>query len=239
MWLTRLDENTLIRYGTRYRTRYLVEQGRYTLKLAHSEPIPLDLRADYLSGIEEKIARVEGMRDDRELMAVESKLATSKQNTFAQEGKIWRRKVTTRAHRAARLGAKVPEELLRVVRTSSVPKLLENMATMVRLLSEFAVDVSAAGDVKPLIEEGKRLHDALASADADQEHKRIAELPASVRALYRDRGELYVALKVVNDAGRERHIRDAHRASRYNLGILYRRGARHGEPEEVAPEEAT
>lgn len=236
--LTQLDDMTLIRYGTRYRTRYLVEQGRYTLKLALSEQPGLDLPPNYLSRIERAIAMVEATRDDRELAAVESKLATTHQDAFAQDAKVWRRKVATRSQRAARLGAKVPKELLTVVRTNSVPKLLESVGTTLHLLKEFAPEVSCAGEVRPLIEEGTKLHDALASADAEQEHKRFAELPARVRALYRDKGELYIALKVVNDAGRERHIRDSHRASRYSLSILHRRGARHGEREETEPAEA-
>lgn len=237
--LTQLDDMTLIRYGTRYRTRYLVEQARYSLKLALSEQPGLDLPPNYLSRIERAIAMVEATRDDRELAAVESKLATSRQNSFAHEGKVWRRQVTTRTHRAARLGAKIPKELLVIGRADTVPKLLESMGVMLRLLNEYAPEVSCAGEIRPLIDAGRKIYEALASADADQEHKRLSELPASVRTLYRDRGELYIALKVVNDAGRERHIRDPHRGSRYNMSILHRRGARHGEPEEVAPAESS
>lgn len=229
--LTQLDDMTLIRYGTRYRTRYLLEQSRYTLTLAHSEQPPLDLPLNYLSRVEEAIARVEATRDDKELAAVESKLATVRQNDFFQEGKDWRRKVTTRTHRAARMGVSVPQELLVIGRADTVPKLLESMGTMLRLLQEFGPQLACAGEVGPLITQGRKIHDALASADADQEHKRLAELPGRVRALYRDRGELYIALKIINDAGRERHLHDPHRSSRYNLTVLRRRG--------IAPKERT
>lgn len=239
--LTRLDDMTLVRYGMRYRTRYLVEQARYTLKLAGSEIPALELPDAYLPRIEAAIASVEATRDDRELLAVESKLATVRQNTFFHEGKVWRRKASTRAQRAARLGATVPNDLLIIGRAATVPKLLDSIGTTLRLLKEFSPELSCAGDIRPLIEDGQRIHDRLAAIDAEQEHKRLAELPAKVRDLYRQRGELYVGLKVVNDAGRERHDRDPHRASRYNLSILYRRGARHGEPEEattIPPPEA-
>lgn len=231
--LTQLDDDTLVRYGIRYRTRYLLEQARYTLKLAGGETPPLELPGGYLSRIERAIAALEATRDDREMAAVESKLATLRQNSFVAEGKVWRRKVATRARRAARLGASIPPELLTIGQARSVPKLLDSMGTMLRLLKELELEMSCAGDVGPLLEEGRRIHDALAEADAEQELKRLQELPARVRDLYRMRGELYVGLKVVNDAGRERHIRDPHRASRYNLSILHRRGARHGEPEEA------
>lgn len=66
---------------------------------------PLDLPTNYLQCVEEAISKVEATRDDEELAAVESKLATERQNQYLQEGKDWRRKVTARTHRAARMGA--------------------------------------------------------------------------------------------------------------------------------------
>lgn len=231
--LTQLDDMTLVRYGTRYRTRYLLEQARYTLKLAGGEKPPLELPTDYLSRIERAVARLEETRQDRELAEVESQLATSRQNAFVSDGKVWRRTVATRAQMAARLGATVPKELLVIGRVHTVPALLDSMGTMLRLLTEFAPVLSCAGDIEPLIAEGRSIQAALAEADAEQEVKRLHELPAKVRELLRLKGELYVAIKVVNDAGRGRHMRNPHTASRYNLSILHRRGARHGEPEEA------
>lgn len=231
--LTRLDDPTLVRYGVRFRTRYLLEQARYTLKLASSEKPPLELPSNYLSDVEFAIANVEATRDDRELAAVESKMATQRQDAFFSEGKVWRRKASTRAHSAARLGANIPKDLLTIGRADTVPKLLDSMGKMLTLLKEYSSEMSCAGDIKPLIDEGQKLHDGLASADADQEHKRLAALPAAVQTLYRDRGELYVALKVINNAGRERYIRDPKRAAGYHMSILHRRGARVGESEEA------
>lgn len=230
--LTQLDEMTLVRHGVRYPTRYLVEQARYTLLLAKAEQPALDLPPSYLACVEEAIAKVEATRDDKELAAVESKRATERQNQYFRAGKDWRRKVTARTRRAAGMGAHVPKELLIVGRADTVPKLLESIGTMVSLLREFREVLACAGDVGPLIEEGRRIHDGLAAADADQEHKLLTELPTRFRALYRDRGELYVALKVINDAGRERHIHDPHAAFRYNLMILRRRGAKPKAPAE-------
>lgn len=237
--LTQLDEMTLVRYGSRYRTRYLLEQLRFTLKLAGSENPPLDLPRDYLSEVEAGVARLESARDDREVAEVESKYATLRQNDLIAEAKVWRRKAATRAQRAARLGANVPKELLTIGRVNSVPALLESIGTTVRLFEEHAPELSLAGDVGPLVAEGRRIHDALAEADAEQEFKRLADLPAKVRELFRLKGELYVALKVVNDAGKERHASDPVAAARYNLGILYRYTRRSGQSEEGAKAPAT
>lgn len=237
--LTQLDDLTLIRYGARYRTRYLLEQARYTLKLALSEEPPLELPGGYLARVEEAIGRVEATRDDREFAAVESKLATGKQNRFAEEARTWRRKVTARARRAASLGATIPRELLTTVRTSSVPKLAENVSVMLLLLAELSEELACAGDVQPLIETGRAIHERLVLADAEQEHKRFAELPESVRSLYRERGELYVALKVIHEAGREQYASDPHKASRYTLNLLYRRAYRLREATEATEAKAS
>lgn len=229
--LTRLDEETLLRYGARYRTGYLLEQARYTCALASSETGGLLLPDGYLARVEEAILRVEAMRDDREAISVASKMATSKQNAAFEEAKLWRRKVASRTQRAARMGVRLPSELLVIRRATTVPAILEYVGLTLRLLRANAELLRSVGDVKPFIEEGQKIHDLLASADATQEMKRLAELPAAVRCLWRSKGELYVALKVINDAGRELHQSDPERASRYHLRILHRRGAKYGEPD--------
>lgn len=234
--LTRLDDKTLVRYGTRYRTRYLLEQARYTLKLAGSEQPPLDLPKGYLARLEETIARLEMARDDRELAEVEGQRATSLQNALMAEGMVWRRQVAMRAKRAARLGANIPKELSTIGRTTTVPKLLESMGTMIRMLREFAPALASTGEVESLLIEGRRLHDALAEADAQQEVKRLQDLPEKVRELLRLKGELYVAIKVVNDAGKERHLRNPHAASKYRLSILYRSAGRPADRTETTEE---
>lgn len=235
--LTQLDDMTLIRYGIRFRTGYLVEQARYTLKLALSEDPPLDLPAGYLARIEQMIARVEGTHDDREVAEVESRLARERQDLLYRESKMWRRRMVARTHRAARMGANIPKELLTVGRADTVPKLLESMATTLRLVGEFASELSCVGNNAPLVEQGKKLFEDLASADADQEHKRLVALPASVQGLYRDRGELYIGLKIINDAGREQHFDDPPRASRYSMLILHRRGTGPAAKTEAMPVE--
>lgn len=231
--LTKLDDMTLIRYGTRYRTRYLLEQGRYTLKLAGAERPPLDLPPDYLLRMEKAIARLEGADKDREIAAVESKYATLQQNALFNEGKIWRRKVAMRAEQASRFGAEVPDELLTIRRARTVPALLQSLYRTLGLIEQYATELSVVGDVASLVTEGRRIHDALAQADAEQEYKRLSELPAKVRELFRLKGELYVALKIVNGAGKARHAADPELAARYNLAILNRRGPKRGETEEA------
>ncbi|MGB8298547.1 MAG: hypothetical protein WCG85_24240 [Polyangia bacterium] len=49
-------------------------------------------------------------------------------------------------------------------------------------------------------------------------------MPASVAAFYAKKGELYSALKVVNNAGHEIYAHDLAAAAKYNMSILHRRG---------------
>ena len=59
-----------------------------------------------------------------------------------------------------------------------------------------------------LLEEGKSLLENLESADANQEVKRLSELPGKVRAFQEKKGVLYMGLKVIGDAGQEVHAHD-------------------------------
>ena len=107
---------------------------------------------------------------------------------------------------------------------------------MVKLLEENLAKMPGKGG-EDLIKEGKGLSVALKTADADQEIKRFASLPSSVKDFYAQKGTLYIALKTINDAGHELHARDSDVAGRFNLSILYRRGVkRTAEPAPAAPE---
>ena len=90
-------------------------------------------------------------------------------------------------------------------------------------------------DPKVLLDEGKGILSRLASADADQDVKRLRDLPGALRRFYELKSLLYFAIKAINDAGHELYADDAIGASRFNLHILYRRGVRKkpeaGEPE--------
>ena len=109
---------------------------------------------------------------------------------------------------------------------------MTRLTEMVKLLESNLANLHGAG-LDELLAEGKALMASLGAADAKQEQKRLKELPDAVRRFYQNKGELYVGLKVVNDAGHELHADDAEAASRYNLSILYRRAAKprgNGEP---------
>jgi hypothetical protein len=54
----------------------------------------------------------------------------------------------------------------------------------------------------------------------EQEIAHLQKLPGSVQEYYVQKGLLYTALKIINDASAERHAEHADRAAAYNLKIL-------------------
>jgi len=138
--------------------------------------------------------------------------------------KVWRRAVANRARRLLRAGGSVPAELILIGSNQSVPAILDQSSKVLGLLAENAAALATIGPaVEPLIEQGRKLYQALDQADSAQEKVRASELPASVVAFYAKKGELYTGLKIINDAGHELHAHDPQAAARYNLSILYRR----------------
>ena len=86
-----------------------------------------------------------------------------------------------------------------------------------------------------LLDEGKAISAQLSTADAQQDVKRLRDLPSALQSFYEQKGLLYLALKAINDAGHELYADDANGASLFNLHILHRRSSRN-RPEADQPE---
>jgi len=224
--LNQHDETTLARIGNRLRVEYLVQQAHYTLEVAHADGAAL--WALLPDGAERNLhalmLSLERRWEERNIAEEESRIATMAQNDWIARGKVWRRKVVSRAKMASRLGKELPDKLLRIGRADTVQPLLMQMTEMVHLLEQHATDMATS--VRDLVAEGRDIIQQLSTVDAKQEAKRLAELPQAVRAFQADKGRLYLAIKAINDAGRELHADDSSRAARYNLSILHRRPAR-------------
>lgn len=221
------DTARLAAIGVRFRAPYLVQQAGYTLGIAAAEGA--GLTALLPAGFLDKVA---GLRDDvdkamqdKTIRTVEAKQATSTQNQHLREGTIWGRKVGKRCQSAVQLGATLPAELGRVSSPQTVPGVLEQMSKTLALLTENAAAMDAVGPAtQPLIDDGRTIFQALQTADSTQERARAADVPASVAAFYAKKGELYSALKVVNNAGHELYAHDLAAAAKYNMSILHRHG---------------
>lgn len=221
--ITTIDRQELVRIGAGLRAAYLTRQAGYTLGIAHDEGDALAalLDAGYADEVAAANAEVTRAMGDRELADAEAKTLTSQQDRKVREAKVWRRKLAKRAARRRRMGFEIPDELATVGRASGVPELMEQLTTKT---ATFALSLEAMGgaSAQALLDEGKRIHDELGSADAAQETARLSSLPKKVQDFYAAKGLLYTGLKVINDAGQELHSDDAASAGRYNLKILHR-----------------
>jgi len=179
---------------------------------------------------------VDKARQDKTNTVVEAKQATGTQHEAMDDTIRWLGTVANRAKRTLKAGANVPEELTIVGNVKSVPVVLETASKALGLLNEHAAEFDSIGPaIKPLIDEGQQLYQALDKADATQEQTRLSDLPASVAAYYAKKGELYVGLQILNEAGRELHSRDHQAAARYNMSLLNRHHAHPAPAPEPAP----
>jgi len=223
--ITNHPTNDLAKTGARHRAGYLVQQAGYTLGIAAADGAALSalLPPNYLDQVAQARNDVDRARQDKVNMESESKHATNAQNTQVRAAKVWLRKAVKRSQRAQRQGATVAAELTQIGRTQTVPAVLQQVSKVLALLASHAAELDSLGPAtQPLIDEGQQLYDTLQQVDADQEQTRAAALPASVVAFYARKGELYLGLKVINDAGHELHAHDPQAAAKYNLSILYR-----------------
>lgn len=236
--ITELSREELVALGSRMRADYLIEQAGYTLGLAalDGDPLAALLAEGYLAEVRLVLDDLNRARQDRAVVEAESKDARRTHSQAFAEAKVWRRAVARRATLARRMGKNIPDGLLRVANARTPQALAAQVVDMVRLLEENLEQIQGAGKAE-LVAQGRALADALQSTDANQEVKRLAELPDAVKRFYEKKGTLYIGLKVINDAGQALHAADSSHSARYNLSILYRRGGSRAaaQPPQPAP----
>ncbi len=234
--ITTLPRNELIELGERYRAQYLVEQAGYTLGIAAAEGQPLSdlLPDDFLSEAEAAKESVNTSLKDKTLMAEEAKDARSSLVSAFKAAKVWRRKAVGRSKRALRQGKPIPDGLLKIGDTPNAASFVGRFKEMVELFGQ-NIDSMSGKDAPKLLEEGKGILSILDSAGTDKNVKRGRELPTAVQDFYAQKGILYLAVKILNDAGHELYADDSASAGLFNLQILHRRGTRKKPETEVAP----
>jgi hypothetical protein len=230
--ITELSREKLVELGSRNRADYLVQQAGYTLGLAALDGKALSelLPDGFTDEVNAALSKVNAARQDKALMAEESKEATRGQNEAFKKAKVWRRRVAKRAGNAVAMGKVMPSGLTHISQARTVPALQAQVTEMAKLLEANLSLLHGAG-LDKLLEEGKALGEALRAKDAAQEVKRLKELPESVKEFYAQKAILYTGLKIINNAGHELYADAPAQAAKYNMAILNRHG-KHGGAED-------
>jgi len=236
--ITSLPDTELVATGARFRAPYLLQQASYTIELARSEGDPLasKMAPGFIDRVDAVRAKVAKAFEDKTVSAAEAKLTTGTQNSAARALKLWGRAAVARASAAIRMGVLIPDEMTRPLNARTVPAAVAQGQRLLSLLGEHAPAMDKVGaPTQPLIDEGRKLCDALIAADSSQEVARASALPAVVANFYARKAELYTGLKIINDAGHELYAHDLPSSSRFNLSLLYRRGVSGTAAPEPAP----
>jgi len=104
-----------------------------------------------------------------------------------------------------------------------VPDTLKALQEALGLLRENARIFEKFSLYNTILGEGESLLAELSAADARQETQRFSELPRKVADYYAAKGLMYLALKMINDAGQAYYASDPGQSAKFNLSILYRK----------------
>ncbi|MBI4613043.1 MAG: hypothetical protein HY720_05480 [Planctomycetes bacterium] len=225
--LSDVDERDLIERGSRVRGGNLLEQAGATFEVArlHRDSIEKILPPGTIEEGEAARSVVENGIKRRENVAEESKDAKRLQDTTLKFAREWARRVVALVRMALAAGVLVPEVLTKVGPSwKRVSTSLEAFARNLGLLKENAETLKRFPLYEQVVSEGESIATRLASVDATQEAKRIAELPEAVRRYYVAKGRLLAILRIVMEAGRAAFAGNRAMAKRFSLTILYRRG---------------
>jgi hypothetical protein len=223
-----LPEIDLVRMGLRLRSAYLLAQASLTIPQARAvgEPLAKLMRPGLIDMVDKLRASVAKAFEDKSVMSEEAKLSTESQHAAMRSVKEWSRKAVARANAVLLSGATLPEQMALIPDARSVPARTGQVQRLLGLLVQHAATMDKVGvPTQPLIDEGRLVLDELIAADSGQELKRGSALPASVANFYARKAELYIGLKMINEAAHELYAHDPLSSSRFNMSLLYRKGS--------------
>jgi hypothetical protein len=209
--------------GARFRAGYLIEQFGYTMGLAQldGDTIARHMPAGFMDRFQGHADAVSAARQNRTLLAAESKDSTQSVTDAVRLAKEWRRKVTAMGKKSAAFDNDVPDILTVMSKAKTVPEVIAQMEAMVKMLAA-RKDNLVCAELGDYIAEGESIVRTLKTADANQEVTHSKHLTDAVAEFYYQKGMLFQALKAVNEAGHELHYKHPVDSAKYNMSILYR-----------------
>ncbi len=220
--LTKVSSNDLVKVGCRIPSDRLLDQVEQTMKVVTKEQKALQdlLPKGFIEEIKRVQADLQTSRASAQIRDREREDSNRFEHKAFHEAKVWRRQVASRAQRAIHLGEPVDEALANVSPAPTENALAAEVNRMLSLL-ERQGDHLPGQQVDKLIQRGKSIAETLGPSSLQEIEKRVATLQEPVKQFYSRKGELYLALKAINDAGRELHADSPTAAAAYNLEKLY------------------
>jgi hypothetical protein len=222
--ISELGREHLTGLGARFSGAHLLEQATYTLELAANDGKAIDrlLPNGYVAEVRRLVGSVLATLATPAIAAGEERELDEANSQPIREARKWRRKVARRASRARVIGRDVPDVLVRLNDVDCSAAVATQVSSMLAWL-ETEPDLLPGQDVAEIITSGKALAKQLARERVTEHAARLAGLPLGDQRFCEEKGELYVGLRVINDAGKELHAGNRTAASRYNLAVLSRR----------------
>jgi hypothetical protein len=222
--ITTLPADDLILIGARYRGADLVHQAAYTLHLARAEAgLDQYLPEGVFEEVETSTERVEKALRDPALVEREKKDSSLGVGVVIRAVKVWRRRLLRITEGAAMAHPQIPQVLRKAGRIGSdASHLARSLISRLEQLKELRSALAPFGLRPEFVQEGERLLKELLVFKPQDESQRLKALPDGLREFYRDKGALYLGLKLITTAGQAQHADDLEKAARFNLNTLYR-----------------
>lgn len=224
-----------VKIGFRLRSENLSEQTHTTRALVEGDKDALlkkkYLKPSDLADADRWLAAVDTALKDGTSAELEKLSKTATQNDLLSAIKDDRRELGEISRIVLRDSEVLTSFIQLRPRADTVKGVGEEMKAKLRIVADHAALFADRGIDADWIKTVSARTDLMLKTDGEQEAM-IQGLPVKFRDFCEKKGLLHGKLKDLNSAGRALHKSDVEAASRYNLKILYRRGAKRAKAEE-------
>ena len=221
------EKDQLIERGSNVKTKNLIEQASYTIKLAHGDNTALQdagLTGNFLTEFEELVKEVINLAGKQESSKDNISLNVASVGEKLAEANEWIKKARLKARRVFRLNRVALNDFYTDAPAGrSVPNTIAAMIKLIELNKKYSAELSIHNGGDKFAAEGERILSELREIDGTKELAKKT-MPESSRELYHKQGLLYFRIKDINDMGREIFISDSVKSRQYNMEILNRGG---------------
>lgn len=224
--------------GSNIKTRNLIEQAGYTLKLAKEDKVILadaGLTDQDLTEADALLKEVTTMEGTQEISKDGISISVDSVDDKVTEAKDWVNNARLKAKRTFRHNKTVLDDFYDTGGPvkRSVPRIIAAMIKLIDLNRKYSAELAKQKGGEAYAVLGEEILKKLQDTDSDKERTKKA-VPEATQNLYLKQGQLYYKLKDINDSGQEAFTGNRLKASQYNMEILHRGGAKRKEEEAAA-----